>query len=226
MLLSPRNYYEEGGDGMSEQKIIQGDCLEVMRGFPDKHFDLVLTDPPYGIGAANGIGGGSSRGAVNKFEGDWDNAIPGKEYFDEMRRVSKEQIIFGGNYFTEHLPPTASWFIWDKREGLPERTFADCEMAWVSEGSPARIFRFRWDGMIQEDMKNKEVKYHPTLKPVELMKWCLSRFPETTSVLDPFMGSGTTLVAAKQLGISATGIEISEKYCEVAKNRLSQDTLL
>ncbi len=210
---------------MSEQTIIHGDCLEVMKTFPDKSFDLVLTDPPYGIGADKGVGGGSHRGAVNKFEGDWDSAIPSADYFKEIFRISKHQIIFGGNYMTEHLPPTASWFIWDKREGLPERTFADCEMAWVSEGSPARIFRFQWDGMIQQDMKNKEVKYHPTIKPLELMKWCLSRFPEAQTILDPFMGSGTTLVAAKQLGRNATGIEISEKYCEIARNRLKQDLL-
>ena len=207
------------------QQIIQGDCLEVMKGFADKSFDLVLTDPPYGIGAANGVGGGSKRGFVKKYEGDWDNYIPTKEVFDEIFRVSKNQIIFGGNYMTEFLPPRASWFIWDKREGLPERPFADCEMAWVSEGSPARIFRFKWDGMIQENMKDKEFRHHPSMKPIELMKWCLSRFPDSLTVLDPFLGSGSSLVACNQMQIKGIGIEISPEYCEIARKRLEQESL-
>lgn len=206
---------------MEVNQIILGDCLEVMRGFKDEQFDLVLTDPPYGIGADKGIGGGSHRGAVKKFQGDWDSSIPSKAYFDEIFRVSKQQVIFGGNYMTEHLPPKASWFIWDKREGLPERTFADCEMAWVSTGAPARIFRYQWDGMIQEDMKNKEHKFHPTMKPLELMRWCISRFKDINTILDPFMGSGSTLVAAKTLKINCTGIEISPEYVQIAKDRLS-----
>lgn len=206
-------------------KVIQGDCLEVMKQMPDKCVDLVLTDPPYGINADKGVGGGSKRGAVNKFEGEWDSSIPEKEYFDEIFRVSKHQVIFGGNYMTEFLPPKASWFIWDKREGLPERTFADCEMAWVSTGSPARIFRFKWDGMIQENMKTKEVKHHPTIKPVELMKWCLERFPEAQIILDPFGGSCTTAVACKQLNRKYICIEKEEKYVKICHERLAQDLL-
>ena len=207
------------------EQVILGDCLEVMKGMADKSFDLVLTDPPYGIGAANGIGGGSNRGFVKRFEGDWDDSIPSREYFDEIFRVSKDQVIFGGNYMTEFLPARSSWFIWDKREGLPERTFADCEMAWVSDGKPARIFRHKWDGMIQEDMGNKEQKFHPTMKPIELMRWCLSRFPEAQTILDPFAGSGTTGVAARYLGRSFTLIEKEPKYVDIIKSRLSQESL-
>lgn len=206
-------------------KIICGDSLEIMKKLPDKCIDLVLTDPPYGINADKGVGGGSSRGVVNKFEGNWDTKIPDKEYFTEIFRISKNQIIFGGNYMTEFLPPTSSWVIWDKREGLPERTFADCEMAWVSDKKPARIFRYKWDGMIQEDMKNKEPKHHPTMKPLALMTYCLARFPEAEVILDPFLGSGTTALAVKNAGKKYIGIEMMEQYCEVARIRLSQDSL-
>lgn len=205
-------------------QIIHGDCLAVMKTLPDKSVDLVLTDPPYGIGADKGVGGGSYRGAVHKFEGDWDNSIPNKEYFDEIFRVSKNQIIFGGNYMTEYLPPRSSWIIWDKREGLPQRTFADCEMAWVSDKTPARIFRFRWDGMIQENMKDKEVKYHPTIKPVELMKYCLQKFPDANIVLDPFGGSCTTAVACKQLKRNYICIEKEAKYVQICNERLVTTT--
>jgi len=207
-------------------KIIQGDCLEVLKQLPDNSVDLVLTDPPYGINADKGVGGGSHRGKVNKFDGNWDSTIPSKEYFDEIFRVSKNQIIFGGNYFTEYLKNSPCYIIWDKREGLPTRTFADCEMAWTSFKSPARIFRFRWDGMIQENMKNKEVKFHPTLKPLELFRWIIENYSEEGQIiLDPFLGSGTTAVACKQLGRNYIGIELSQEYCDIANKRLEQDVL-
>jgi site-specific DNA-methyltransferase (adenine-specific) len=212
---------------MSTQTIIQGDCLEVMKGFADKSFDLVLTDPPYGIGEA--AGKNKSRGllAISKDYGNeaWDNQIPSREYFDEMRRVSKNQIIFGGNYFVEYLENSPCWIVWDKDNGATN--FADCELAWTSFKTAVRRFKFRWQGMLQENMgKHKEIRQHPTQKPVELFKWLIEKYTtEGDTILDPFMGSGTTLVAAKYLGRNATGIEISEKYCEIARSRLSQDML-
>ena len=192
---------------MSEQIVLEGDCLEVMRGFADKQFDLVLTDPPYGIGIAN-------NPFRQKFEKeDWDNAIPPPEYFKEIFRVSKEQIIWGGNYF--NLPPSQGFLIWDKKQ--PQNfTSAMCEMAWMSRHSPAKMYK-EWVVGIE--------KFHPTTKPIELMRWCLSLFPEAQKILDPFGGSGTTAVAAKQLNRDCTLIEISPKYCEIARNRLSQDML-
>lgn len=207
-------------------QIIHGDCIEVMKTFPDKSFDLVLTDPPYGIGEA--AGKNKSRGllAISKDYGNegWDNERPSKEYFDEIRRVSKHQIIFGGNYFADYLPPSQRWLVWDKDNGATD--FADCELAWTSYDKAVRRIKFKWQGMLQEHMgKHKEIRQHPTQKPIDVMKWCLSLCPDELNILDPFMGSGTTLVAAKYLNRNATGIEISEKYCEIARNRLAQGSL-
>lgn len=192
---------------MAEQTIIQGDCLEVMRGFDDKQFDLVLTDPPYGIGIA-------ANPFRQKFEKEnWDDFVPSKEYFDEIFRVSKQQVIWGGNYFG--LPASQGFLVWDKKQ--PEDFSSSmCEMAWMSRQSPAKLYK-EWVVSIK--------KFHPTTKPLELMRWCISLFPEAETILDPFAGSGTTVVAAKELGKTATGIEISPKYCEVARNRLSQQQL-
>ena len=191
-------------NGMNE--IIQGDCLEVMKGFADKSFDLVLTDPPYGIGIAN-------NPFRQKFEKeDWDSSTPSKEYFDEIFRVSKEQIIWGGNYFD--LPPSQCFYVWDK---VQPQDFSSsmCEMAWVSRQSPAKLWRQRVVSI---------TKYHPTTKPTDLMKWCLQFFPEAQTILDPFLGSGTTAVAAKTLGRNYVGIEISPAYVEIARKRLESVT--
>ena len=207
-------------------KVICGDCLEVMKNIPDNSIDLVLTDPPYGIGADKGVGGGSKRGAVNKFEGEWDKKIPDKKVFDEIFRVSKNQIIFGGNYFVEYLHNSSCWLVWDKRESLPQRTFADAELLWTSFKSPVRIYRYKWDGMIQQDMKNKDYKWHPTLKPVKLIeKILLDYSEEKQTILDPFLGSGTTAVACQNLHRNFIGIEISPEYCKIAEERLRQKPL-
>jgi DNA modification methylase len=192
---------------MSEQKIVNADCLEYMRTLPDKSFDLVLTDPPYGIGIA------ANPFRQNFEKEDWDNAVPSKEYFDEMFRVSKEQVIWGGNYFG--LPTSQGFFIWDKLQA-EDFSSAMCEFAWSSRQRPAKIFK--------KHAVNFQ-KYHPTTKPLELMSWCLSFYPEAQTILDPFMGSGTTLVAAKLLGRNATGIEISPEYCKIAEDRLRQEVL-
>jgi site-specific DNA-methyltransferase (adenine-specific) len=205
-----------------ETAVIQGDCLEVMRGFSEKQFDLVLTDPPYGLG----IDGQKQSFATNPKHDrkahefmEWDKQIPSREYFDEMKRVSKNQIIWGGNYFLARLDEGhKGWLVWDKgQHGL---TMSDGELAYTSFDVPLRIFTLN-RGALRTDGA-----HHPTMKPLELMKWCLEMF--TTggdSVLDPFMGSGTTLVAAKQLGLEAVGIDIHEKYCEIARKRLEQESL-
>lgn len=194
------------------QTVIQGDCLEVMRGFGDNQFDLVLTDPPYGLDDKLFKGGsGNSGWAMVKYKGEGWDKIPEKAYFDEIFRVSKNQIIFGGNYFD--LPPTRGVLCWDKGQYAPN--FSQWEMAWTSFDIPAKLFRstFQFN------------KQHPTQKPNDLMQWCIGLSDGAQTILDPFMGSGTTLVAAKYLGRSATGIEISEKYCEIARSRLSQQQL-
>ena len=146
--------------------------------------------------------------------------------FDEIRRVSRNQIIFGGNYFIEHLTNSSCWIVWDKDNG--ESFFADCELAWTSFDTAVRKFKWKWNGMLQEEMgANKEFRHHPTQKPIELFKWILENYSEEgQTILDPFLGSGTTLIAAKQLNRNAIGIEISPEYCEIAKQRLSQSILL
>ena len=199
--------------------LILGDCLEKMREIPDGSVDCVITDPPYGIGEAAGKNKSRSNCAAAKDYGnaDWDDAPPTQEYFDEIMRISKNQIIFGGNYFV--LPPTPCWIVWDKNNG--ENDFADCELAWTSFKTAVRKIKYTWNGMIQEDMKHKEFRVHPTQKPVGVMKWCLERYSEEgQTICDPFMGSGTTGVACVQTGRNFIGIEKDEGYFEIAKKRI------
>jgi len=205
-------------------KIIQGDCLEVMRELPDKSVDMVLTDPPYGIGISNKVGGNNKALANDYGEQDWDDDIPSKECFEEMFRISKNQIIFGGNYFVEYLTNSSCWIVWDKDN---TGNFADCELAWTSFNSAVRKIKHRWNGMLQEDMKNKESRWHPTQKPLRVMEWILHNYSEEGQIiLDPFLGSGTTAIACKNLKRKYIGIEISEDYCKIAQDRLKQQILL
>ena len=204
-------------------KVIQGDCLEVMKQMPDKCVDLVLTDPPYGIGMNKHFGSGVEN--IPTIDGDWDNNIPSKEYFDEIFRVSKNQVFFGGNYFTKYLPPTSCWIVWDKNNGAS--TFGDGELIWTSFKGALRIHKHHWVGLVS-GREDTGMKVHPTQKPKELITWIIARFSqkETDLILDPFLGSGTTAVAAKQLKRNFIGIEISEKYCEIARGRLRQEILI
>lgn len=214
-------------------KIHNLDCIDFMRSLPDKCIDLVVTDPPYGINVAvkstfGGKGGFGSKAIQNTQHeiSDWDKETPSKEIFDEIFRVSKNQIIFGGNYFWDVLPPPASYIIWDKRCREIENNFADCEMAWSSLKKPARIVRYLWMGLFQEDMKNKEPRFHPTQKPNKVMEEIIAKNSEQSDIIfDPFAGSGTTLVAAKQLGRKWLGCELSEKYCKIGEERLRQEYL-
>lgn len=199
-------------------KIINADCLDILKQLPDKCIDLVLTDPPYGIGMDKNMG--LSKKYVEK---NWDKEIPSKKIFDEIFRVSKNQIIFGGNYFKDYLP-NASWLLWDKRCGIiPERTYADGELAFVSYKEPLRIFRFVWDGMLQENMKEKEIRFHPTQKPVKLFEMILNKYSnENDLVLDCFSGSGTTAVACHNLKRRFICIEKDPEYWKASCERLEQ----
>ena len=214
-------------------KVHCADCLGFMKTLPDNSVDLVLTDPPYGIDIGkmsftNSIIGGVAKRNNYKGISDWDKFTPSKEYFDEMIRISKKQVIFGGNYFADKLPPSGQWVVWDKRvEDKYSNDFADCELAWTSENKPSRIIRFLWSGMMQGDMKNKEVRFHPTQKPLFVIKKIIDMFSEENdTILDPFLGSGTTAIACKNLHRNFIGIEISEKYCKIARDRLRQQTLI
>lgn len=210
-------YYDEGGI-----TIYNADCREVL--YALGRVDLVCTDPPYGIGEARGKNKSSGKLAVAKDFGveAWDDAPPSRWILDCLMEMSRHQIIFGGNYFG--LPASSCWLVWDKDNGLSD--FADCELAWTNLPKAVRRLKWRWAGMLQENMAEKEYREHPTQKPLEVMKWAIKQAPdECALVLDPFMGSGTTLRAAKDLGRKAIGIEISEKYCEIAAKRLSQEVL-
>lgn len=213
-------------------ELYHADCRNILRHMANNEVDLVLTDPPYGIGEA--AGKNKSRGTSKQSEKNrkgtpipskdfgwlsWDNEPPSFALIELMREVSHNQVIFGGNYF--RLPPTPCWIVWDKKNG--NNDFADCELAWTSFSSAVRMIRYRWAGMLQENMKEKEVRHHPTQKPVAVMRWILEKYANPEHViLDPFMGSGTTAIACEQLGIKWIGVEREEQYCEIAAKRLSQ----
>ena len=224
------------------------DCLEAMKQMPDNAFDLAVVDPPYGISitssspvhverereraAVGGVGafGGkknADRGRpiimpkiYHSFD---DEKPPNAEYFSELKRVSKNQIIWGGNYFLDHLGPTPCMIFWDKgRDGL---NFADGEIAWTSFKSPTRRFFFKWNGMLQGDMKNKENRIHPTQKPVRLYQWVYENFAkEGDKILDTHLGSGSSRIAAWELGFDFVGYEIDPVFFELQEKRFEQHT--
>ena len=186
--------------------------------------DLLLTDPPYGIGAADYKRRRTQYGkslAKCKDYGleEWDTKAPERWVLDMLQAHSQNQIVWGGNYF--ELGASSCWLVWDKDNG--DNGYADCELAWTSFESAVRYFKWKWHGMLQQDMSKKEVRVHPTQKPLALMKWCIDKYSERGElILDPFAGSGTTLVAAKLLGRKSIGIEMSEKYCKIIVDRLNK----
>jgi len=203
------------------------DCLPFMKQCEDKQFDLAIVDPPYGIGIHKMNYTQSTKGGVAKRRDyssvtDWDSAIPTKEYFDELQRISKNQIVWGGNYFTEILPPTKGWILWDKRtEQKYNNDFADGEMAWTSFDKPLRIYRYLWSGMLQGNMKDKQQRIHPTEKPKQLYKWILDNYAEKGSkIIDTYLGSGSIALACDELKYDLVGIEISKEYFDKANKRL------
>jgi DNA modification methylase len=189
--------------------------------------DLVLTDPPYGIGrdkgfeGFEGFGGKGKPIARRRFEDDeWDKERPKKECFDLLLKASSLSIIWGGNFFADILPQSTHWIVWDKLQTMP--TFGDCELAWTnSKRKSVKKVIVEWNGLLGKE----NFREHPTQKPLDLMLWCIQNYFEQGTILDPFMGSGTTLRAAKDLQRKAIGIEIEEKYCEIAAKRLSQEVL-
>ena len=189
------------------------DCIEGMRQFPDKIFDLAVVDPPYGIDwmeqVKNPNKGKNWKQYVNK---DWDKSIPTKDYFDELKRVSKNQIIWGGNYMTEHLNPSPCWLIWDKMQEFSGAVF---EMAWTSFKSPAKAFR-----MSRVEAYANQNKIHPTQKPVRLYDWILNNYAsEGDFILDTHIGSGSSRIACNKGGFNFTGFEIDKDYYEAQEKR-------
>lgn len=192
--------------------IYNADCRDVLPLIPAGSVDLVLTDPPYGLGARLHDGGTWSTNPKYDAMLDWDRLVPEAE-ISRLVTIAQRAIIWGGNYYP--LPPTRCWLSWSKTNNVP--TMADFELAWTNLERPSKEFRYR----IHPDGVNK----HPTQKPLALMRWCLELVQEAALILDPFMGSGTTLRAAKDLGRRAIGIEIEERYCEIAARRLDQMVL-
>ena len=202
--------------------IYHGDCREILPTLPK--VDLVLTDPPYGIGYVmkpQVVGKGNRRimrGGKPPVFGD------DKPFDPAFILGHRYTITFGANYYAGKLPPSNGWIVWDKTGGGrgPDNSFSDCEMAWTSVLRSPSIFRHLWKGLVRDSEAGEKV-LHPTQKPLELMRWCILLVDAAKTILDPFMGSGTTLRAAKDLGRKAIGIEIEEKYCEIAAKRLAQE---
>jgi len=195
-----------------------GDCGIILQSLP--FFDLMLSDPPYGINEA--AGKNKSRGTKNApgtdfGNDDWDKKPPPAWLIELIREKAKWQIIFGGNYF--HLPPSSCWLVWDKDN---TGDFADCELAWTNLPKAVRMLKWRWNGMLQQDMKNKEIREHPTQKPIQVMRWALLHAADNQTVCDPFMGSGTTGIACALEGKAFTGIEKERKYFDIACERIAR----
>ena len=219
MTLKP--YFQD-----KDVTIYHGDCREILPLLPK--VDLVLTDPPYGKQWARGVNAiGVVKYTNEKLENvAWDKERPAKDLFTQFIEISTNQIIFGGNYFTDYLYPSNCWIIWDKLgdfkrgEQIP---FGDVELAWTSFKRTCKKYTLRVQGFVND---SQDIRVHPTQKPTEVMQMILQDFSGATDlILDPFMGSGTTLRAAKNLGRKAIGIEIEEKYCEIAAKRMAQTVM-
>ena len=206
---APMPYYDRGGI-----TIYHGDCREILPLL--EPVDLVLTDPPYGIAATWKGGSGHGWGKAREqgvLRNEWDEEAPSAELINACIAQGANAVVWGGNYFS--LPVSRGWLVWNK----PERNFTlgEAELAWTTRDNVIRV----------KDCPRSDVgREHPTQKPIALMRWCVELFPDAQTILDPFMGSGTTLRAAKDLGRRAIGIEIEERYCEIAARRLSQEVLL
>ena len=193
------------------------DCMDLMWEFPDKHFDLAIVDPPYGIGV--GSTPMSSKWASSRLEKkDWDSAIPDQDFFSELFRVSENQIIWGGNYFA--LPPSRCFIVWDKGAGFKDRSFAECELAWSSFDRNAKIFQR--DPLACGDYLGK---FHPTQKPVALYRWLLHNYAKPgDKILDTHLGSGSIAIACHEKGFHLTGSELDPDYFAAMQKRLSEVT--
>lgn len=202
----------------SNIQLFNMDCMDYMKGLPDKAFELAIVDPPYGIDAAKmNMGRGSCLDTGKVAKKNWDSSAPDPDYFDELQRVSKNQIIWGANHFIDSIPfacNSSCWCVWDKKDYNSD--FADGEMAWTSFGSVMKIFqRARATG---GDQKNK---IHPTQKPIALYKWLLKNYAkEGDRILDTHLGSGSIAIACHDMKFDLVGCELDKDYYEAACNRL------
>lgn len=197
------------------------DCMDLMREYPDKHFELAIVDPPYGINAEQGTNRASRAQFKNKKFG-WDSSAPDCLYFKELTRVSINQIVWGANHFIESIPQanSKSWLVWDKKN--PDRCFSDAELAWCSRIDNVRIIDLQ---RVQELNKNDGGKIHPTQKPVALYKWLLHNYAKQgDKILDTHLGSGSIAIACHQMGFDLTGSELDKDYFEAMQKRIKEET--
>lgn len=213
-------------------RLINGDCEEFMKPLQNKSFDLAIVDPPYGIGqdgSKNHLRGKLAKAKDYRAFAGGDKSSPSPEYFKKLLDISNNQIIWGANHFISKIPIDSScWIVWNKDNGNTYN--ADCELAWTSFKTSVRLFRYRWSGMLQGDMKNKERRIHPTQKPVALYKWLLNRYAKQgDGILDTHGGSMSSVIAAYDMGYDITCIELDKYYYEIGVNRvkafIAQNTL-
>lgn len=214
-------------------ELLNMDCMDYMRGLPDKAFDLAIVDPPYGINIAkSGVIGGTRKGVNPKWKNEsvrqfkkkeWDSFAPSDEYFVQLKRVSRNQIIWGGNYFTRNLEQTNSWIFWYKEPNGENLTFSDGELAWNSFGQRMRQVSIPWIGFGSVNLK--EPKIHPTQKPVKLYEWLLTNYAkEGDRILDTHLGSGSSAIAAHRMGFDFVGMELDADYYAAAVQRFERET--
>jgi site-specific DNA-methyltransferase (adenine-specific) len=214
--------------------IYNQDCMEAMKDMSDNQFDLAIVDPPYGIDIAKTgkLGGDKPFGKNGKRikavastdygAKEWDKKPPDKDFFIQLKRVSINQIIFGANHFVENIPNANSscWIVWDKDNS---GNFADSELAYTTFKTSVRNFKWRWNGMLQQNMKMKQKRIHPTEKPIQLYEWLLMKYAkEGDTILDTHLGSGSIAIACHNLGYDLTGYEIDKDYYEAAQKRIKE----
>lgn len=206
--------------------IYHRDCMEAMREFPDNFFELAIVDPPYGIGAGKRKGRHSKAQSKEKFKtdkykiSDWDNEAPSIEYFNELFRVSANQVIWGGNYFANLLPISRGWVFWDKVPIIPN--YSDGELAWTSFDKVLKRVTINWNGKIRTGIEKGYKAIHPTQKPIKLYSFILNNYTnEGDKILDTHLGSGSSAISAHKLGFEFWGYEIDVDYFEAAKKRIA-----
>ena len=203
-------------------EVYNKDCVAGMREYPDKYFDLAIVDPPYGIDMANKIN--SVTGGIKHNAKDWDKYTPAQEYWDELFRVSKNQIVWGGNYFMSKIQrDSPCWIFWDKNNG--DSLFADGEMAWTSFDSPVRLAKIHWCGSAAKHETGQN-KIHPTQKPIKLYDWLLMKYAKQNDlILDTHLGSGSSRIAAYRNGFDFVGFELDKDYYEAQEKRFKTELM-
>ena len=208
-----------------KSEVFNIDCVEFVKQYPDNHWELAIVDVPYGINESGQTNKSRSKLAAAKDYGNknWDDSSPDIEYFAELKRVSKNQIIWGANHFIEKIPAANSscWIVWNKENGATD--FADCELAYSSFKTAVRKFTFRWQGMLQGNTADKEQRIHPTQKPVRLYEWLLANYAkEGDKILDTHLGSGSSRIACHNLKFDFVGCELDKDYFKAAEHRYQE----